>query len=173
MSSSSSGSHGITAWFSRFASGTARAVGHPAAFTIAVALVAVWALSGPVFGFSDTWQLIINTTTTIVTNLIVFLIQNTQNRDTAALQLKIDELIRATEGAHNAVLDFEELSESDLARIRDRYESLAQKARKEREGVLADDDLEFEAKRVEEVAEERAQEAGDEAAEKAAEAHRS
>jgi low affinity Fe/Cu permease len=143
LSASSYQSGGLTSWFTRFASCTARAVGHPAAFTTAVVLVLVWALSGPIFGFSDTWQLIINTTTTIITNLIVFLIQNTQNRDTAALQLKIDELIRATGKAHNAVLDLEELSESDLARIRDRYEELAHKARKEQEGILADDDLEF------------------------------
>jgi len=114
----------------------ARAVGHPAAFIIALGLVIVWALSGPIFGFSDTWQLIINTSTTIITSLIVFLIQNTQNRDTAALQLKIDELIRAHKGAHNAVLDLEELSEGDLAKIRDRYESLAQKARTAQTGIL-------------------------------------
>jgi low affinity Fe/Cu permease len=136
LRSGSSGSGGISAWFSQFASKTARAVGHPAAFTIAVVLVLVWALSGPVFGFSDTWQLIINTTTTILTNLIVFLIQNTQNRDTAALQLKIDELIRIHKDAHNAVLDLEELGESDLARIRIRYERLAQAAREQREGIL-------------------------------------
>src|SRR5215216_1083603 len=112
------------------------AVGHPAAFVIAVGCVVVWAVSGPFFGFSDTWQLIINTTTTILTSLIVFLIQNTQNRDTAALQLKIDELIRATKGAHNAVLDLEELEEGDLTRIRDRYEALARRAREKREGIL-------------------------------------
>ena len=133
---SSNGSHRSSSWFSTFATSTARAVGHPAAFVIAVGCVVVWAVSGPFFGFSDTWQLIINTTTTILTNLIVFLIQNTQNRDTAALQLKIDELIRATKGAHNAVLDLEELEESDLARIRDRYEALARRAREKREGIL-------------------------------------
>jgi low affinity Fe/Cu permease len=138
-SESSSGSGGVSAWFSKFASSTARAVGHPAAFTVAVVFVLVWALSGPVFGFSDTWQLIINTTTTILTNLIVFLIQNTQNRDTAALQLKIDELIRIHKDAHNAVLDLEELEEGDLARIRDRYERLAQSAREQREGILDED----------------------------------
>jgi low affinity Fe/Cu permease len=122
--------------FTRFAATMARWVGHPAAFIIALASVIIWAISGPIFGFSDTWQLIINTSTTIVTSLIVFLIQNTQNRDTAALQLKIDELIRAHKGAHNAVLDLEELEESDLVRIRDRYEELARRAREKREGIL-------------------------------------
>jgi low affinity Fe/Cu permease len=139
MSSSANASNGSarsSSWFSKFATSTARAVGHPAAFVIAVGCVVVWAVSGPFFGFSDTWQLIINTTTTILTNLIVFLIQNTQNRDTAALQVKIDELIRATEGAHNAVLDLEELEEGDLTRIRDRYEALARRAREKREGFL-------------------------------------
>ena len=89
--------------FSRFANWTARAIGHPAAFAMAGAVVVLWLVSGPIFGFSDTWQLVINTGTTIVTFLVVFLIQNTQNRDGAALQLKLDELIRAMEGAHNAV----------------------------------------------------------------------
>ena len=122
--------------FTRFAATMARWVGHPAAFIIALAAVIVWAVSGPIFGFSDTWQLIINTSTTIITFLTVFLIQNTQNRDTAALQLKIDELIRAHEGAHNTVLDLEELEESDLVRIRDRYEELARRAREKRSGIL-------------------------------------
>ena len=134
--SQASDSDGASSLFSKFATSTAHAVGHPAAFTIAVGCVVVWAVSGPFFGFSDTWQLIINTTTTILTNLIVFLIQNTQNRDTAALQLKIDELIRVHEGAHNAVLDLEELEEGDLARIRDRYERLARSARAKREDLL-------------------------------------
>jgi low affinity Fe/Cu permease len=123
--------------FSRFAGATARAVGHPLAFSAAVAVVVVWALSGPLFGFSDTWQLVINTGTTIVTNLIVFLIQNTQNRESAAIQLKLDELIRSTRGAHNALLDLEELSQQDLERIRGHYEELARRARGERRGVLA------------------------------------
>src|SRR5688572_19139512 len=133
MSSSTSataaGAGRSSSWFSRLATSTARAVGHPAAFTIAVVCVLVWAVSGPFFGFSDTWQLIINTTTTILTNLIVFLIQNTQNRDSAALQLKLDELIRSTKGAHNALLDLEELGEGDLDRIRGHYEELARRAR--------------------------------------------
>jgi low affinity Fe/Cu permease len=90
----------------------------------------VWAISGPVFEFSDTWQLVINTGTTIVTFLMVFLIQNTQNRDTQAIQIKLDELIRATNGAHNAVLDLEELDEIYLDALRRRYEELAAIARK-------------------------------------------
>jgi low affinity Fe/Cu permease len=123
--------------FTRFATWTARAVGHPLAFSSAVVIVAVWALSGPLFGFSDTWQLVINTTTTIVTNLIVFLIQNTQNRDSAAIHLKLDELLRSTQGAHNALLDLEELGASDLERIRRNYEELARRAREAQTGILA------------------------------------
>jgi low affinity Fe/Cu permease len=103
--------------------------GRPVTFIIAVLVIIVWALSGPIFGFSDTWQLVINTGTTIVTFLMVFLIQNTQNRDTEALQVKLDELIRVMEGAHNALLDLEELDEKELGRIRDNYERLAKKAR--------------------------------------------
>src|SRR5215211_2962772 len=123
--------------FARFATWTARAAGHPVTFSAAVAVVVVWALSGPLFGFSDTWQLVINTGTTIVTNLIVFLIQNTQNRESAAIQLKLDELIRSARGAHNALLDMEELGERDLEQIRSHYEELARRARGQRSGVLA------------------------------------
>jgi low affinity Fe/Cu permease len=115
--------------FARFSKWTAHASGHPAAFVLAAATIAAWLLTGPVFGFSDTWQLIINTGTTIVTFLMVFLIQNTQNRDSTAVQLKLDELIRAVEGAHNALLDLEELTEGDLERLRARYETLARAAR--------------------------------------------
>jgi low affinity Fe/Cu permease len=118
-------------WFTRFAKGTARAAGKPAAFGAAVALVVGWALLGPLFHFSDTWQLVINTGTTIVTFLMVFLIQNTQNRDSEAIQVKLDELIRALEGAHNAVLDLEELEDADLERIRANYGKLAKRAREE------------------------------------------
>jgi low affinity Fe/Cu permease len=116
-------------WFSKFSSYLSTMTGRPATFVLAVALVIVWAMTGPVFHYSDTWQLVINTSTTIVTFLMVFLIQNTQNRDTAAMQIKLDELIRAMEGAHNALLDLEELEEKDLTRFRKHYEKLAEKAR--------------------------------------------
>jgi low affinity Fe/Cu permease len=118
-----------TSWFTRFAKLTARATGRPAAFIVAVAVILVWAVTGPLFNFSDTWQLVINTGTTIVTFLMVFLIQNTQNRDSEAIQVKLDELIRVTEGAHNALLDLEELDEKKLERIRAGYERLAERAR--------------------------------------------
>ena len=115
--------------FSRFSKWTAHATGHPAAFVVAALVVVVWLATGPLFAFSDTWQLVINTGTTIVTFLMVFLIQNTQNRDSAAVQLKLDELIRAVDGAHNALLDLEELEERDLERIRSNYCHLAAAAR--------------------------------------------
>jgi len=115
--------------FSHFANRTARATGHPAAFIIAALIIIVWGITGPIFNFSDTWQLVINTGTTIVTFLMVFLIQNTQNRESHAVQLKLDELIRAANGAHNALLDLEGLEESDLERFRVRYEELAISAR--------------------------------------------
>src|SRR6478609_11549514 len=111
--------------FSDFARGLAVWTGRPVAFLAAAGAVVLWAASGPFFGFSDTWQLVINTSTTIVTFLMVFLIQNTQNRDTAAMQIKLDELIRAMEGAHNALLDLEELEEKDLSRFRKKYQQLA------------------------------------------------
>ena len=116
-------------WFTRLAKWAARFTGRPMSFAIAFAVVLAWLLSGPLFRFSDTWQLVINTATTIVTFLMVFLIQNTQNRDTEAIQIKLDELIRATRGAHNALLDLEELEEDALDRFRGRYEALARKAR--------------------------------------------
>ncbi len=115
--------------FGRLAKRTAQMTGHPATFALATLIVVVWAISGPLFGFSDTWQLVINTGTTIATFLMVFLIQNTQNRDGAALQLKLDELLRAVEGAHNALLDLEELDQDELERLRTNYETLAQRAR--------------------------------------------
>ena len=98
-------------------------------FVIAVLLVLAWAISGPLFGFSDTWQLVINTATTVVTFLMVFLIQSTQNRDTEAIQVKLDELIRATQGAHNVLLDLEELDEDNLDAFRAKYQALAVAAR--------------------------------------------
>uniref|UniRef100_E1TAG1 Low affinity iron permease family protein n=1 Tax=Burkholderia sp. (strain CCGE1003) TaxID=640512 RepID=E1TAG1_BURSG len=116
-------------WFSNFASYLSTMTGRPGTFVIAVSLVVVWGVTGPFFHYSDTWQLVINTSTTIVTFLMVFLIQNTQNRDTAAMQIKLDELIRALEGAHNALLDLEELEEKDLTRFRKQYENLAKEAR--------------------------------------------
>jgi low affinity Fe/Cu permease len=115
--------------FNRFSKGTARATGNPASFVLALVVIIVWGVTGPMFHFSDTWQLVINTSTTIVTFLMVFLIQSTQNRDSAAVQLKLDELIRALEGAHNSLLDLEELSEKELDRFRRRYEQLAEEAR--------------------------------------------
>jgi low affinity Fe/Cu permease len=117
-------------WFSHFAKKAAHLCGRPLSFVAAVGVIIVWAVSGPLYGFSDTWQLIINTGTTIVTFLMVFLIQNTQNRDTEAIQLKLDELIRATKGAHNALLDLEELEEDTLDRFRAKYEALAKAARR-------------------------------------------
>ena len=116
-------------WFSHFAKRAARATGHPFTFVIATSIVVLWAFTGPAFGFSDTWQLVINTGTTIVTFLMVFLIQNTQNRDTEAMQVKLDELIRAVGGAHNALLDLEELDQRELERIRATYTKLAREAR--------------------------------------------
>lgn len=116
-------------WFSKFSSYLSTATGRPAVFVLAVALVVAWAVTGPLFGYSDTWQLVINTSTTIVTFLMVFLIQNTQNRDTAAMHIKLDELIRAMEGAHNALLDLEELDDRELERARRNYERLAEAAR--------------------------------------------
>ena len=117
--------------FTRFAKWTAHATGRPAAFVLAFLLIIVWALTGPIFDFSDTWQLVINTTTTIATFLMVFLIQNTQNRDSEAIQIKLDELIRAISSAHNALLDLEELEEEDLESIRKDYLILAKRARGE------------------------------------------
>ena len=116
--------------FANIARSISTLVGRPAAFAVAVLVIVLWAASGPLFGFSETWQLIVNTTTTIVTFLMVFVIQNTQNRDTVAIQIKLDELIRATQGAHNAVLDLEELDEERLRAYLQRYEQLAADARR-------------------------------------------
>ena len=116
-------------WYSRFAKSAAHFCGRPRVFTMAAAVIVVWLITGPLFHYSDTWQLVINTGTTIVTFLMVFLIQNSQNRDTEAIQLKLDELIRATRGAHNALLDLEELEERELDSFRGRYVALAKAAR--------------------------------------------
>jgi len=115
--------------YSRFAKASSKWCGRPRTFTLAVVVIAVWLITGPIFEFSDTWQLIINTATTIITFLMVFLIQHTQNRDTEAIQVKLDELIRATQGAHNALLDLEELEEDRLDAFRARYLALAEAAR--------------------------------------------
>lgn len=116
-------------WFTKFAKKTSWATGRPTTFAFAILLIVVWGITGPLFKFSDTWQLVINTGTTIITFLMVFLIQNTQNRDTEALQLKLDELIRSTRGAKNLLLDLEELDDKELDKIRDDFEKLAVKAR--------------------------------------------
>jgi low affinity Fe/Cu permease len=116
---------------------TARATGRPATFILAVLVVVVWAITGPLFGFSDTWQLVINTGTTIITFLMVFLIQSTQNRDSEAMQVKLDEIIRAIGNAKNEVLDLEELEEADLDEIRRTYTDMAQKAREGRSKEMA------------------------------------
>ena len=116
-------------WFSRFAKSASHFCGRPRVFSLAVGMILVWIVTGPMFGFSDTWQLVINTGTTIITFLMVFLIQNTQNRDTEAIQVKLDELIRATRGAHNALLDLEELEEGNLDAFKRKYQALASAAR--------------------------------------------
>lgn len=118
-------------WYSRFAKSAAHFCGRPRVFVFAVVIIAVWIVTGPMFGYSDTWQLVINTGTTIITFLMVFLIQNTQTRDTEAIQVKLDELIRATNGAHNALLDLEELEEENLDAFRTKYQALASAARTE------------------------------------------
>jgi low affinity Fe/Cu permease len=117
--------------FSRFSRWASRTSGHPSSFMLALLVILVWAVTGPLFRFSNTWQLVINTGTTIVTFLMVFLIQNTQNTENEAIQIKLDELIRAVEGAQNALLNLEDLSEAELDRIRSSYIELAKRARAE------------------------------------------
>jgi low affinity Fe/Cu permease len=124
--------------FNRFANRVARSAGNSSSFGLAVLVIVGWAVTGPLFRFSDTWQLAINTGTTIVTFLMVFLIQNTQNRDSLATQMKLDEIIRATAGAHNVLLDLEERSDGELAILRDHYTSLATQARADVLGGLVD-----------------------------------
>ena len=126
-----SGTRNSSSLFTRFAKYASTTMGHPGSFIVALIIIIVWGVTGPFLGFSDTWQLVINTGTTIVTFLMVFLIQNTQNRDTTAIQVKLDELIRAIENANNALLDLEELDEKDLERIRANYEGLAKIAKNE------------------------------------------
>jgi low affinity Fe/Cu permease len=117
-------------YFQRIAKGTSRLAGRPATFAVVTIVVLTWAISGPIFDYSNTWQLSINTLTTIVTFLMVFLIQATQNRDAEAIQIKLDELLRAHEGAHNALLDLEELEEDELRKLRANYLRLAEEARR-------------------------------------------
>jgi low affinity Fe/Cu permease len=118
-------------WFLGFAKRAAHAAGRPTAFVIAAIVLLAWAVSGPVFGFSDTWQLVVNTGTTIVTFLMVFLIQNTQNRDTAAIQIKLDELIRVNREARNALLNLDDLTDEELEQIRAEYGALANSPNRE------------------------------------------
>lgn len=126
--------------FSRFAKWTSSFLGQPKAFAMAVLIIAGWALVGPIFHFSDTWQLIINTSTTIVTFLMVFVIQNSQNRDSASIQIKLDELIRAVDAAHNSLLDLENLSQEQLEKMREHYSKLAGKARDTLDKKLQEED---------------------------------
>jgi low affinity Fe/Cu permease len=119
----------ISESFAHVAKATARASGHPATFAVALLVIIVWAVSGPLFHFSDTWQLVINTGTTIVTFLMVFLIQNTQNRDSVAMQIKLDELLRAVKGAHTALANLEDLTEEELDQFKARYVRLAEEAK--------------------------------------------
>ena len=134
--------------FTSFASHTARASGHPLTFLSAVLVIVGWAACGPIFGYSDTWQLIINTSTTIVTFLMVFLIQNTQNRDSTAIHVKLDELIRALDGAHNTLMNLDDLEDEDLQAIQQRYKALAEKA----QDALVEEDLEAAAEHIDKLA---------------------
>ena len=118
-------------WFTRMAMAVSKAAGEPYTFVIAIGVVIVWAISGPIFGFGDTWQLVINTGTTIITFLMVFLIQNSQNRDTEALQIKLDELINTLRGTNESLLDLEQLDEKELDEIRETYLAKAAIARRE------------------------------------------
>lgn len=120
-----------TSWFTRIAKWASQASGRPMTFVFAIGIILVWLITGPLFKFSDTWQLIINTGTTIITFLMVFLIQNTQNRDQEALQIKMDELLRAVKGASNELIDLEDLDQEELDKIRKDYVKLAKKARQE------------------------------------------
>jgi low affinity Fe/Cu permease len=130
-----------SSFFNRLAKWTARAAGKPITFTLALGIVIAWVATGPIFGFSDTWQLVINTGTTIITFLMVFLMQNTQYRDSEAIQIKLDELIRVIEGAHNALLELEELDQTELDSIKGEYRKLAEKARKDLKKGKRDTDV--------------------------------
>lgn len=132
MASAVSSESGKRSLFTRLSQATAHWAGKPQTFFVALAIILVWAASGPFFGFNDTWQLVINTSTTIVTFLMVFIIQNSQNRDTAAMQIKLDELIAKVEGAREELLDLEELDEDKIEAIREEFEAIARKARSSR-----------------------------------------
>jgi low affinity Fe/Cu permease len=116
----------MSRWFTKFSTKVAELTGHYVAFVIALGIILIWAITGPFFGFSNTWQLVINTGTTIVTFLMVFLIQHTQNRDSLAMQLKLDELIRAMESADNEIIFAEEESDETLRELKQKYQSLCQ-----------------------------------------------
>jgi len=123
-------------WFAQFTQEVSRFTGRPITFILAVATIVVWGITGPLFGYSDTWQLVINTATTIITFLMVFVIQNTQNRDTASLHIKIDELIRVTQKARNVLLDLEEVDDKTLETLRADYGRLARKAKSRAEAPV-------------------------------------
>ncbi len=126
---------GFAQWFARAAKNTSKAAGHPTTFGFSLTIVLVWAVSGPLFHFSDTWQLVINTGTTIVTFLMVFLIQNTQNRDAKAVHLKLDELIRAVGPARNKLVDLEKMSDDELKKLEQEFEKVRKKAQGAKEEV--------------------------------------
>ena len=128
---------GSSLGFSRLARGAARIAGHPSAFLVALAVVILWVASGPLFGFSDTWQLVINTGTTIITFLMVFLLQHSQNRDTIAMQLKLDELVRSIKPAENAVLDIDDLEDEELETLFAKYRQLAHEARRKKQAAAS------------------------------------
>lgn len=130
-----------TSWFTRLTKRTARISGQPGTFVLALFVILGWAISGPIFDWSDTWQLVVNTGTTIVTFLMVFLIQSTQNRDAIAVQVKLDELLRISAGAHNVLIDLEELDEKELERIRKVYMKLAQDARRGADAGRSDEGI--------------------------------
>jgi low affinity Fe/Cu permease len=127
----------VNEFFRKFANKTSDAVGSPWAFMLAVLIIAVWAITGPLFGFSDTWQLVINTGTTIVTFLMVFLIQNTQNRDAKAIHLKLDELIRGVEGARTGMVDLEDMTDEELKKLQEEFKRIHER-RKDEVGQAAE-----------------------------------
>jgi low affinity Fe/Cu permease len=144
----------MNAFFRRFATATANAVGSPWTFVLGVLVIAVWAATGPIFGYSDTWQLIINTSTTIVTFLMVFLIQNTQNRDAKAIHLKLDELIRGVKGARTAMVALESSSDEELAELEEQFHRLHDRLARVKRPTEALETLEEETEAAEEEVEE-------------------